>query len=318
MNLTNLFSKQARTETDYSLSLSFGFDFKDGMKFPEVFTFEIFRKIMTDCFDHAADFPKDKISALWDSVVSTQASQGLISVLAQAMTKRSKIYVVFDHGYVRKATENERKEIDLDPSGKKGVCLDFTHFHRAQIVLALAGLVEMLLLSANTSLNVSKSVLLKVAALRENVANANAEDVIKQAKDIAQGLKDGKGALLDGADMVEMPQYDTAPMEAALDVLYGLMSFITGMPRAYISGELTGGLNNSGEADETAIENGLAFYFHSIFNPVCKALLGCNDLVFKTSDWRKLAQVANLLPIVETSDAIGQETKEKLYKELFG
>lgn len=54
-----------------------------------------------------------------------------------------------------------------------------------------------------------------------------------------------------------------------------------------------------------------------LYKDFSKALLGCNDLVFKTSDWRKLAQVANLLPIVETSDAIGQETKEKLYKELF-
>ena len=317
MNLTNIFSKQ-KTQTDFSVSLGFGFDFKGNVKFAEVFTFEIFRKILTDCFDHAADFPKDKISALWDSVVSTEAREGLISLLANAMTKQLKIYVVFDHGYVRKATESERQVIDQDPSGKNGVCLDFGNFHRAKIVLMLAGLVEVLLISANTSLNVSKSVLLKISALRENVANANADEVIAQAKAISEGLKSGKGAILDGADMVEMPQYDTAPMEAALDVLYGLMSFITGMPRAYISGELTGGLNNSGEADETAIENGLAFYFHSIFNPVCKALLGCKDLVFKTSDWRKLAQVANLLPVVETSDAIGQETKERLYKELFG
>lgn len=55
-----------------------------------------------------------------------------------------------------------------------------------------------------------------------------------------------------------------------------------------------------------------------LYKDFSKALLGCNDLVFKTSDWRKLAQVSNLLPIVETSDAIPQETKEKLYKELFG
>ena len=167
MNLTNIFSKQ-KTQTDFSVSLGFGFDFKGNLKFAEVFTFEIFRKILTDCFDHSADFPKDKISALWDSVVTTEAREGLISILARAMTNRSKIYVVFDHGYVRKATENERQLIDQDPSGKNGVCLDFGDFHRAQIVLVLAGLVEVLLLSANASLNVSKSVLIKVAALREN------------------------------------------------------------------------------------------------------------------------------------------------------
>lgn len=318
MSFGNFFNFVQNRATDYAIDLLFGFKYGGSdFKFAEVFAFEIFRKILTDCYEHAADFPVQKASALWDSVVYTEARNGLITILAKAMTHRSKVYLKFDAGYVRKATLAEEKEIDEDPTGKHGICADFREFQRAVIVLNLACLIEALLQNANSSLMISKSVLLRIDKLRENVANANAEDVISQAKAIAQGLKDGKGAMLDGADVVEMPTFDTAPMEQALNVLYGLMSFITGMPQAYISGELTTGLSTTGDVDEKAIERGLTFYFNSIFKPICDKLLG-SALVFKTSNWRKFAEVANLLPVLEATDAVPQEYKDKLIKEVFG
>lgn len=318
MSLKDFFNFNQGGKTDYSVSLGFDFAYGDKtFKFAEVFTVEIFRKILTDCYEHAADFPKGKEIALWDSVVFTQARRGLISILAHAMTYKEKLYLKLDEGYVRKATEAEKKEIDADPSGKKGLCVDFSDFHRATIVLNLASLVELLLKNANTALNISKSILLQINGLRENVANANAGEVIEQAKAIAQGLKNGTGGLLDAGDIVKLPTFDTNPMEQALDVLYGLMSFITGLPRAYISGELTTGLSTTGEADEKGIERGLTFYFNSIFKPVCDKLFG-GSLVFKTSNWRKFAEIANLLPTLEATDMVPEEYKTKLIKELFG
>lgn len=318
MNLKEFFNFNQGGNTDYSVAL--GFDFAYGgkdFKFAEVFTFEIFRKILTDCYEHAADFPQGKEVALWDSVVFTQARRGLISILAYAMTHKEKLYLKLDEGYVRKATEAEKTEIDADPSGKKGLCVDFTDFHRATIVLILASLVELLLKNANTALNISKSILLQISGLRENVANANTDEVIAQAKAIEQGLKNGTGGLLDAGDIVKLPTFDTNPMEQALDVLYGQMSFITGLPRAYISGELTTGLSTTGEADEKGIERGLTFYFNSIFKPVCDKLLG-GHLVFKTSNWRKFAEIANLLPVLEATDMVQEDYKTKLIKEVFG
>ena len=318
MSLKDFFNFNQGGKTDYSVNLGFSFAYGDkNFKFAEVFTVEIFRKILTDCYEHAADFQKGKEIALWDSVVFTQARRGLISILAHAMTYKEKLYLKLDEGYVRKATEAEKKEIDADPSGKKGLCVDFSDFHRATIVLILASLVELLLKNANTALNISKSILLQINGLRENVANANAGEVIEQAKAIAQGLKNGTGGLLDAGDIVKLPTFDTNPMEQALDVLYGLMSFITGLPRAYISGELTTGLSTTGEADEKGIERGLTFYFNSIFKPVCDKLFG-GSLVFKTSNWRKFAEIANLLPTLEATDMVPEEYKTKLIKELFG
>lgn len=319
MSLKDIFNFQKNdAPTEYRLGLAFPFPYGDKKtKFAEIFVFELLRKILTDCYRHAADFPQDKKEALWDSAVSSQARRGLITLLARAMTDKAKVYLVYDSGIVRKATEEEKKEIDLNPAQKGRACLDFTDYHRSTILLNLAYLVEQLLYNANASLNLSKSVLVKIATLRESVSNLNAQDIIQQAKDIKDGLQKGEGALLDAGDAVELPAFDTNPMEAALDVLYGLISMVSGMPRVYVSGEGTEGLNASGEGDETSVERGLEYYFNSVFVPACEQLLGVRP-VFKTSSWRKFAQVANFLPVIEASDLISQDVKTKLMKELFG
>lgn len=323
MGIFNFGHRPQETPTDFELGLKFALPVPSGnahrgVIFAEVFVFELFRKILTDCYDKAADFPKDKQQALWDSVVSTQAPKGLMSLLAQYMVqKQPDAYIKLDNGFVRQATQAEREEIDKDPTGKHGIKLDFSKFHRATILLILAALVELLLNTANAGLNLSRSILLKIKDLRQSVADLNAQDVIAQAKSIKEGILKGSGALLDAGDGADLTQFDPEPMEQALEVLFGLMSLITGLPRAYVSGELTSGLNATGDADEQAIERGLRFYFNSIFKPVCDTLFGCN-LVYKTSNWRKFAEIAAQLPTLEMTELISKETKEALLKEVLG
>ncbi|WP_428045018.1 hypothetical protein [Candidatus Avelusimicrobium fimicolum] len=323
MNIKELFSFQKKeVQTDYSVELSFPLKYKgETADFAFMFVKELYRRILTDCFNHAADFPEDKQTVLWDSVLSYgtgKGAKGLISLLAHAMASRlSNVYLVLDKDVVRPATDEEKKAIKGDVLKKGTVCLSFSDFKQATVLLVLASLVECLLENANAGLNISRSVLIQINNLRESVSSLNAPSAIAQAKAIKDGLKDGKGALLDAADKVTVPTFDTDPLESALETIYGLMSFFTGLPRAYVAGVLTHTLNGSGEGDERATEQGLRVYFSSIFKPVCDQLLGVS-LSFKTSDWRKFAEIANLLPVLKATSAVPQEYKDKLIKEIFG
>lgn len=313
------FFKAQKDTTDFGIEIVFPLAFSDEkVSFPKAFVFELFRKILTDCYDRSTDFPEKHQTALWDSVVSTQAQKGLISLLALHMTnKTADVYIKLDNGIVRECTQQEKEIIDKDPSGKNGIKLNFASFHRSTILLILAALVEALLKNANAGLKLSQSLLLKINALRQSVADLNAQSVIEQAKAIAKGIKEGKGALLDGEDKTELTNFDPEPMEQALEVLYGLMSMMSGLPRAYVAGQMTSGLNATGEADEMAVERGLRFYFNSIFKPVCDLLFGCK-LVYKTSNWRKFAEIAGQLPTLEMTELISKEIKERLIKEVVG
>ena len=321
MGIFDFNKNKKMTATDFAVSLSFPLVYGGrNAEFTSVFVFEFFHKILTDCFSMSGDFPPDKQKALWDSVVSTSAQQGLITLLAHGMLNRTgALYLVYDGGFVRIANRTEEREIDADPSGKKGIKVSFANFKKATLLLVLASLVESLLINANTGLKISQSVLLRIDQLRESIAQQDSENAVEQAKAIEQGLKQGTGAMLDGKDVVEIPKFDPEPMEVALDVLFGLMSMVSGLPKAYISGILTAGLNNTGEGDADAVERGLSYYFNSIFKPVCDGLLGTN-LVFKTSRWRKFAEISNLLPVLEGvgEDLVPKEFKDKLIKEIFG
>lgn len=271
-------------------------------------------------FNLAGNFPEEKQKALWDCVlVNTAAKEGLITLLAKAMLHRTPaLYLLEDGGFIRRASKAEEQEIDRNPTGKKGVRISFDNFQKATILLVLASLMQGLLENANTGLNISRSVLLKISNLRQDIAEDDSQKAIQQAKAIVEGLKQGKGAMLDGADIVEVPNFNSDTMEAGLEVLFGLMSTFSGMPRAYVSGVLTAGFNTNSEGDDSAIERGLSYYFNSIFKPVCDNLLGTN-LVFKRSSWRKFAEIANLLPVLEGvgEDIVPKEYKDKLIKEVF-
>lgn len=322
MSIKDIFNfQQNKTPTDFSVSLAFPLIWNGkAAEFTEVFVYEFFHKILTDCFNKAGDFPAEKQQALWDSVlIDTDAKAGLISILARGMLKRSaELYLVYDGGFVREASNEEKKKIDANPASNAGAKISFTNFKKATVLLVLASLAESLLVNAKAGLKISESVLLKINALRDKVSLLNSGGVIEQARAIERGLKEGKGALLDAADAVEMPVFNSEPMETALDILFGLMSMVSGMPKAYVSGILTGGLNNTGEGDAEAVDRGLAYYFNSIFKPVCDKLFKTN-LVFKSSNWRKFAEIANFLPVLEGvgEDILPKEYKEKLIKELF-
>lgn len=314
----NLFGG-ATQATEYKVEVSFPWEL-ESKNFCNWFVLVLYRKILTDCFARSSNIPEDKKGLFWDSVVSTEASRGLISIVSEAMAdKKNGVYLVYKNGTVREAdTPEERKAIEDDKTGASGICLNFANFYQSSVLKELGRLLFCLLKNANMGLHLSQSVLLKISNLRQSVADLNAEHAIKQARDIASALKEnGKGALLDAADAVELPPYDAEPMEKSLEVLFGLVSMVTGLPQSYVNGLIYAGLSNSGEADELAVERGLAYYFHSVFCPVVKKLLHVTP-VFKTSEWRKFSEIANLLPVLDACGSIPEEFRKRLIAELRG
>lgn len=319
LNFSKFFGTNTQQQTDFQLDIRFPWDLAQ-KDFTEWFCKNLYRKVLLDCYARAADFPQKKESVLWDSVVNTQSARGLVSILAEGMTDTEhEVYLLYVNNTVRPAlTEEERQAILNDLTGDHGIILSFKDFYQTKILKQLAALLFCALKNANTGLHLSQSVILKISGLRENISVLNSQGPTAQAKALVQALtQDGKGAMLDSGDLIETPPFDPEPMEKTLDVIFGLISLSTGLPRSYVDGLVNSGLSDTGEADSLAVERALSFYFNSIFKPVCDKLLKCN-LVYKRSSWRKFAEVANLLPVLEATDMVPTEYKEKLIKELFG
>ncbi len=306
--------KKAVTPTEFMLSCPFRFGM-DGTVFIHLFITHFYKKILTDCVHRTAGLTDEQKATLWDSSVATEQNEGLISLLAEALYGKAEICLVYKNGVVREADEEEKELIKENRLNDYGVCVNFTKYALTDMLRVFAGMLLAILQSANTGMNVAKALQIGIADLRQTVADGNKEEAIAQAKAINDSLKEGKSILKDAADVVSATPFDSEPMEKSLQVFFGLLSFFTGFNATYLAGDLVSGLSGTGEGNEIAIERALANYFNMLLKPVLDALFKVS-VKFKSNNWRKLAEIASLLPTLEVTELIDTDTKKALLKEI--
>ncbi len=308
-----------------------------GNALPEIFPFQIlqnkfveadvsstFVKILTDTIERTSGLPKKYEPLLWDNCVQNEATKGLISHLADAMTCQKDIYLVYVSAVnvLREATREEEEKIKADyekrGESKVGVYISFKKYSKSEMLKIYSAFEHCVLASLHKTLNLSKAVQIKVSELRSSVALMDSSVAMDQARSMADALACGKDILLDVKDMIETATPDTSTTEKAIAFLEAKKAFILGLPTSYISGLQTTGIGSTGEADMRAVERGLKNYFVSIIRPTLKALFGV-DVEFKTQDFRQMASALEILKTFELVDnnLISFESKQELISRMF-
>lgn len=286
--------------------------------------FSTYSKILTDTLDRTHGIPKDKMPLMWDNCVQNESPEGLITLLAKAMTDKNDLFLVYKKSVnvLRLATQEEQKKIEADykAEGKSatGVFISFKKYQRTTMLEIYSALEYCILNSLHKSLNISKSIQLKLKGLRASVSLNDVEIAKNQAKSIAKALTKGSDIMLDKEDEVTTATVDTSPTEKAIGFLDAKRAFILCLPIPYISGLQTGGLGSTGEADMRAIERGLKQYFLSILQPTIKALFGV-DVEFKTQDFRQITSALEALKTFDlvSNESLSQESKQEIIARMF-
>lgn len=270
-------------------------------------------KILTDTIERTYGIPKKSEPLLWDNCVQSEATEGLISLLAKAMACKKDLFLVSkpNLGVIRRATHEEEEQIrnDYEKSGKSsvGVFISFKGYRRTEMLEIYSAFEYCVLSSLNKSLNLAKAVQIKAKDLRGSVSLTDSSIAVTQAKAVACALSRGNDVLIDAGDMIETAAPDTEPAEKAIAFLYAKKAFILGLPLSYMSGEQTPGIGSTGESDSRAVERGLKQYFVSIIQPAIKALLGV-ETQFKSHDFR---QMGTALEALKTFTLVGEEVMSK-------
>lgn len=279
-------------------------------------------KILTDVAERTHGLTQDQENTLWDSCVKDQSAFGLISLLSQAMTEMSDLFLVYRLGVIRKATYEEEEKIKQDYQRERkssaGVFISFKNYSRTEMLRVYSSLEYCILNSLNTSMNLSKAIQVKVAELRAAVALSDASVPSAQAKSIADALRCGLNVMLDAKDSIETAAPEIEPTEKAMAFLDNKKAFILSLPMSYISGTQTGGIGSTGEADMRAVERGLKQYFKSIMKPTLNALFGV-ETEFKSQDFRELGSGLEALKTLElvSEELMSLESKRLLVARLF-
>lgn len=283
----------------------------------------IYTKILTDVIERTQGIPEDAESSLWDSCLASEASLGLISLLAEAMESKGELFLVYKLGVIRKATEEEKRQIEEDykkmNSSSVGVYISFKNYSRTDMVKLYSALEFCTIQALNKSLNLSKAIQLKMSDMRGSVSLSNVADAKAQAVAIAEGMAKGYDVMLDAKDVIETAKPDIASIESGMAFIDNKRSFYLGMPKSYINGDQTAGIGSTGEADTKAVERGLKNYYESIIRPVLSALFGINT-EFKSQDFRMVSsglEAVKTFSLIEGSPLISDEEKRMIVSKLF-
>jgi hypothetical protein len=284
----------------------------------------IYSKILTDVIERTHGLSDEQTSLLWDNCLKSESCDGLITMLAKAMTNMRDLFLIYDKALavIREAKSDEAQQIKEDYKTKNksalGIYISFGNYKKSELVKLYSALEYCTIASLNKSINLSVAIQLKFTDMRQSTGLNDKAEIKAQAQTMAKSLAEGKDIMLDAKDVVENAVPDLTAIKESIEYLNEKRSFYLGLPDSYICGEQTGGLGDSGEADTKAIERGLKNYFESIVKPVLNAIFNIK-VTYKSQDFGQIESAMDVLKTFSLTDEtlVSQENKQLIINRLF-
>lgn len=301
-------------------------------RFIESRTQVLYEKILKRCYHKTVGLDDDDgniASSVFLSVEYGAEKNGTIPLVARAMTQMRKIYLVYSEkaGLTRVATLEEQLEIDrhyneyentmsrLD-SGHYGMVLDFSKYELTRLIKCYMSLIYAVLDSANTQVNLSRSLQIKIDKLRENISVLTSGDAISQANKINDGLKAGNSVLLSNADEVIQTAINSESTAKAIEIFNTALASDLGLSLSFVSGALTSGMSATGDADINYEDHGIKDFWVTVWKPICIKLYDRPKVKYKSDRWRYLESKMKTLVYIETSTLFTDEEKRKYAEDI--
>lgn len=255
----------------------------------------MFSKILTDVAERTHGLSDDQMFLLWDNCVKSSKSYGLISMLANAMTNKRDLFLVYDKAIqvVREADDKEKAVIEADykksASSTTGIFVSFSNYRKSDLIRIFSALEYCAIASLNKSMNVAAALQIQISDLRSSVSLSDSSVSKAQAREMAVFLGKGKNIVMDAKDKVVTGSPDMEPLNASVEFMNQKRAWYLGLPASYISGIRTKSMSDTGEGDQKAVERGLKNYFFSIMKPVLESLFG-GKVTYKSQDFRQIDQ----------------------------
>jgi hypothetical protein len=283
----------------------------------------IYSKILTDVCERTHGLKDEQIALLWDNCLKSEAGDGLITLLAKAMTDKKDLFIVYEMAVnvIRVATSLEAAKIkaDYEKQNKSGtgIFISFKNYSRSDMVKLYSGLEFATVSGLNKSLGLSSAIMFKMNDLRASVSLADSSSVSEQAAELCKALGEGQNVYMDAKDVIDTASPDVSAVKESITFINQKRSFYLGMPESYINGEQTGGIGSSGENDARAVERGLKNYYFSIVKPALEAIFG-GSYSYKSQDARQILgsmEVLKTFALVD-EELISLENKTKIINQL--
>lgn len=244
-----------------------------GSKLAEVMTANLYTRIIHKCFTRAI-VPKEVKEPSFNMSIYDSYSpfkRGLASIIVIALVEMKQIFVKVsetDNGVKlftvldTNATENERNASDV-------IELDFRKFYQVEVINLLYLLIQGVLSGIDNGITVSQAMVFKLHKLSEMVQNNSTDKVLReQLEQLNEAISQGNAGFIDAQSDIVFPTYDATPAQTSLDLLYGMIANITGLPMAFINSETVGGLGSTDSSDNQRLNDAIEYYYYNICNNI--------------------------------------------------
>lgn len=284
----------------------------------------IFSRILMDVLERTEGVPEDKVKLLWDSCVKSASQDGLITLVAKAMTEKADLYLVYakDVDLIRKADSAEQAQIEADYRLKNkstvGFFITFKNMTLTEMIKFYSAIEYCTVGGLYKAQNLSNAIQIRVSMLRASLGNSDSERAIADGALIATGLKEGKSVLMDKDDVIDTAKPDLTATTSTMEFISKKKSFYLGLPTAWVEGVQKTGMSGTGDADAKAIDRGLKPYFYKIIKPIIDSIFTIN-VEFKPEDNDDIATANETLKAFEvtSSQFINDENKTKILNKLY-
>lgn len=170
--------------------------------------------------------------------------------------------------------------------------------------------------SANTQVNLARSLQIKIDKLRDNISVLTSDDAIKQANQINDALKSGDSVLLAKLDDVIQTAINSESTAKAIEIFNTALASDLGLSLSFVSGALTSGMSATGDADINYEDAGIKDFWATIWRPICLKLYGKESVKYKTDRWRSLEAKLKSLVYIESSLLFTDEQKAEYAQDI--
>lgn len=298
--------KTSNVDTSEFAGISFDLPLST-VKYIEIEIKNLYKRILLDCYSNSVFNKEINEQPLFDNSLMDAQQIGLFTIISKAMYEKSKIYLIYEAGVIRYASENERN---------KAIICNFNNYELTDLLKMYYLFLYNVFTSLNTGISVSMSPVYKIYEMRKLIPANTTSSVKAQLNEINSGLKDGKSIAIDAGDTIEMPQFDIDTPQKSSTFIESKIAGAIGYPISFVTGEQTTGLNADGTADLNAIESGRKVFFHSIMKPILEKIFNVK-VQLTTNNLKKIKYYASIIPIIETSESIQEEQKKLFFDSLF-
>lgn len=293
--------------------------------FIETDVVNIYAKILTDVVERTEGLKDENLNSLWDNCLKSNNSEGLITMLSKAMAKKVDLFLVWDPSLklLLRATQEQQTQIkaDYEKKGESaiGTYISFKEYKRTDMVKLYSALEYCTIGALHKSMNLSNAIQLKVSDLRGSVALNDSAIAEAQAVKMAEGLADGRSVLMDAKDIIATVKPELEAVKSSMEFINERRSFYLAMPASYITGQMPGGLGDSGQGDAKAVERGLKNYYFSIIKPVLEDIFDIST-TFKSEDFLQIDSALNTIKTFElvSEELITTENKIIIINKMLG